>query len=109
MNGLLGPQAEKIYPSGHGNFVTAQSINQVHGEAAQHFKDFSMNHKATCDQFRVYFAKFDVIFAKLRQRDKSLDTFKHYFEKLRKMKEDKSVRSSVALDPARLAKEEEKL
>jgi hypothetical protein len=68
-----------------------------------------LNHKETSEQFRVYFAKFDVILAKLKLRDKSLETFKHYFEKIRKMKEDRSVRSSVALEPAKLAKEEEKV
>lgn len=47
-----------------------------------------LNHKATCDQFKLYFGKFDVIFLKLKQRDKSLTTFVHYYEKLRKIKED---------------------
>jgi hypothetical protein len=76
------------------NNPTAQSIKETHGEADQHFKDFMLNHKATCEQFRVYFSTFDVIYAKLKQRDKSLEVFKHYFEKLRKLKEDRSVRNS---------------
>lgn len=89
INTVLGPQAEKIYPQGHLNNPTAKSITQTHSEAGQLYKDLIGNHKQTCDQFRVFFGKFDVIFNKLKQRDKSLETFKHYFEKLRKIKEDK--------------------
>lgn len=50
-----------------------------------------LNHKQTCDQYKAFFAKFDVIYVKLKQRDKSLETFKHYFEKLRKMREDQKI------------------
>lgn len=89
---VLGPQAEKIYPNGHVNNPTAQSITQTHNEAAGHFKDFMLNHKTTTDQFKVFFSKFDVIFAKLKLRDKALETFKHYFEKMRKLREDRQLK-----------------
>jgi hypothetical protein len=73
-----------------------------------------LNHKTTCDQFKVFFAKFDSVYTKLKQRDKSLDTFKHYFEKTRKLKEERQFRNSnssgsASVDTAKLAKEEERL
>ena len=68
------------------------------------------NHKQTCDQFKVYFQKFDEIYAILKQRDKAFDLFKHYFDKMKQLKEDNTVsRSSVAKDPTRLAKEEQRI
>ena len=78
----------KVYPAAHVNHPTAQTIQTTHAEASQYYKDFMVNHKQTCDQYKVFFSKFDVIFAKLKQRDKSLETFKHYFEKIRKLRED---------------------
>ena len=87
VNGLLGPQAEKIYPQGHVNNPTAQSITQSHSETALHYKDLMLNHKQTCDLFKAFFIKFDVIFDKLKQRDKSLAKFIHYFEKVRKLRD----------------------
>jgi hypothetical protein len=113
INTILGPQATKIYPQGHVNNPTATTIQQVHSESNQYYKDFMANHKQTSDQFKVFFAKFDMIFSKLKTRDKSLEVFKHYFDKVKKMREDfkfnKSQAGASAVDPAKLGKEEEKL
>ena len=114
INGILGPQAVKVYPAAHVNHPTAQTIQTTHAEASQYYKDFMVNHKQTCDQYKVFFSKFDMIFAKLKQRDKSLETFKHYFEKIRKLREDlqhikKNLTGAAAMDPAKLQKEEEKV
>lgn len=66
VNGLLGPQAVKIYPPGHINHGNAQNVQQTHLETAQYYKEFMVNHKQTCDQFKVYFQKFDEIYALLK-------------------------------------------
>lgn len=61
----------------------------------------------TCDKFKEFFKKFDVVYAKLKQRDKALQLFKHYHEKLKDLKEKHLVNtSSIARDPTKLAKEE---
>ncbi len=114
LNSVLGPQAIKIYPQGHVNHPVSSAIQQSHTETNQYYKDFMLNHKQTCDQFKVFFTKFDVIYVKLKQRDKSLEKFKYYFEKVRKLREDNkhkknNLSGAAAIDPAKLSKEEEKL
>lgn len=110
VNSALGPQAVKIYPPGHINHGNAQNIQQTHTETAQYYKEFITNHKQTCDQFKVYFSKFDEIYGLLKQRDKAFDLFKHYFEKMKQLKEENQVsRSSMAKDPTKLAKEEQRI
>ena len=50
------------------------------------------------------------MYALLKQRDKAFDLFKHYFDKTKQLKEDNSVsRSSMAKDPTKLAKEEQRI
>jgi hypothetical protein len=85
------------------------TIAETHAETQAYYKDLAQNHKQTCDQFRAFFAKFDVIYDKLKTRDRALAKFIHYFEKLRKIKEDRSVRNSVAGDVSRASKDAEYL
>jgi hypothetical protein len=85
------------------------TIAETHAETQGYYKDLSQNHKQTCDQFRAFFAKFDMIYDKLKTRDKALAKFIHYFEKLRKIKEDRSVRNSVGGDSGKVSKDAEYL
>lgn len=69
------------------------------------------NHKITSQQFKEFFQKFDVMFMKLKQRDKSLASFKHYFDKIRSLREEhhhiiKNMTGAAAPDPAKMAKDE---
>jgi len=67
------------------------SIHQTHAETAQYYKDFMLNHKQTSDKFSQFFSKFDVIYKRLKERDKALEKVKHYHEKLKKLKEQNLV------------------
>jgi hypothetical protein len=49
-----------------------------------------------------------LIAGKLKIRDKALDNFKHYYEKTRKLNEDKQLRMKIANpDPVKEAREVE--
>jgi hypothetical protein len=92
------------------NNSSALAVQQSHAEGAQYFKDFMQNHKQTCDKFNQFFAKFEIIFKRLKERDKALEKVKHYHEKLKTLKEQNLIsQSSLSKDPAKLAKEEQRV
>lgn len=92
------------------NNPSALAVQQSHAEGAQYYKDFMLNHKQTCDKFNQFFAKFEIISKRLKERDKALEKVKHYHEKLKTLKEQNLVsQSSLTKDPAKLAKEEQRV
>ena len=92
------------------NNSSAIAVQQSHTEGAQYYKDFIQNHKLTCDKFNQFFAKFEIIYKRLKERDKALEKVKHYHDKLKTLKEQNLVsQSSLSKDPAKLAKEEQQV
>lgn len=92
------------------NNSSALAIQQSHAEGAQYYKDFMLNHKQTCDKFNQFFGKFEIIFKRLKERDKALEKVKHYHDKLKTLKEQNLIsQSSLSKDPTKLAKEEQRV
>ena len=57
------------------------------------------------ESFRGYFGKFKPLHAKLKQRDKAQDSFKHYYEKLKKLKKAASDSRGLQRPPQQMAKD----
>ena len=50
--------------------------------------------------FKLFYSKFEKLHDKLKVRDRSLDKFSHYYYKLRKINQDKEIKSKMkTFDP----------
>eukprot|EP00347_Sterkiella_histriomuscorum_P008038 403346612 len=106
-NGVYGPQALKLFSGNENpNKLNAVQINQTHEEADKLYKDFLNNQQQTCLLFKTITTKFEIFHIKLKNRDKALETFKHYHEKMEKLKQDSYVKSKSG-DPSVAAKDAE--
>ena len=89
-NLLFGQQTMKMFPDGHKMNLEAQKIFKAHQEGNVHYGEFLKSQKALYAQFKQFFDKFKVVGEKIKLRDKSLNQFKHYYEKLNDMNRKKT-------------------
>ena len=73
----------------------AQSISSTQQELSPLYDKFLQNHAQTYTVFKRFHSKFEGIHAKLRMRDKSQEKFMHYHRKVKKITEEKVVKSRV--------------
>ncbi|CDW82897.1 UNKNOWN [Stylonychia lemnae] len=106
INSFFGPQALKAYPQTHINHSASVQINQTHEETSKLYKEFLANQQQTVIQFKMISQKFELLFAKLKNRDKSLEKFKHYYDKIQKLKEQNQLKGR-STDPKEDAKHAE--
>ena len=61
-------------------------------ETDTHYNEFLTIQEHLTNEYRNYYVRFEGLWAKLIVRDKGLEKFKHYYDKVDYLKKDKSTK-----------------